>query len=86
MPEGLPARSHPSAMASASIKSDRKGNIWASVGRTVYRYDGETFVKFMVPIKQNEIESYAITAAHASLKLEDRDGTSTSSNRCGRIP
>lgn len=72
--KGLPARSTPSSMASASVKADREGNIWASVGQTIYQFNGKVFIPFDLPINKEGISSYSIVAGRATLSLEDKKG------------
>ncbi len=56
------------------VRSDRAGNIWTSTNKGVFRFDGDSFSEFELPIVNEEISSYAITAGRASLALEDKTG------------
>jgi len=71
---GLPVAKSHTPMAWAGVQSDRSKNIWISQGKSVFRYDGTSFVEFEVPIDREKIKSFAITAGSVSLDLEDRNG------------
>lgn len=72
--EGLPAPSRPSPLAWSSVTADREGEIWARVGKGLYRSTGRTFEKFDLPIDIEEIESYAIVPGSSSFQFEDENG------------
>ncbi len=65
--QGLPG-------TSTGIQADRAGNIWASSSHGVFRFDGTNFSEFKVPMVQQDITSYGITAGRVSMELEDSSG------------
>lgn len=72
--EPLNAGQKRSPLAWASVTTDRKGGVWASAGRKAFRFDGQSFNEFKVPIVNQEIASFAIVAGRVSLKMQDRKG------------
>jgi len=70
----LPTPDGPSPLSWTGVKADKEGNIWVSVGRNVFRYNGRSFAEFKTPIVPEKIKSYAILAGDVSMKLQDKDG------------
>lgn len=62
------------ALNSASVQNDRDGNVWASVGKKIYRHDGKSFTEFKVPVEATKISSFAIVPGRISLRLHDKAG------------
>lgn len=74
IPHGSPDANRPTALNSASIQTDRDGNLWASVGQKVYHSKGESFTEFKMPIDAKKIPSFAIVPGRVSLRLQDKAG------------